>query len=164
MRKNFKKIFFSLLILLIMLMLAFLGNGREVFSQPILKGKEEKGPQIRFGKITFLLKEIETKPNPLNILEVQVEVINQSRRFIVPPNTLRVVIIPKEILFVGEPPSEGFQLSPEESTLNLPLPPGTGRMLIIGFPLPKERLESITFEVQINPPEGEMKVVSWQAS
>ncbi len=160
MRRNFRKIFFYLTILM---MWAYLVNGGEVFSQPVLKGKEEKGPKVRFGEITFVHKEIEAKPNPLKMLEVQVEVINQSRRFIAPPNTVRVVIIPKEIIFLSETPSEGFQLTPEESTLGLPLPPGTGRMLIIGFPLPKERLESITFEVQINPPEGEVKVVSWRA-
>ncbi|MGB9627219.1 MAG: hypothetical protein ACPL6D_01040 [Thermodesulfobacteriota bacterium] len=159
MRKKFKKIFLYIPILFI---LVYWGNGKEVFSQPISKEREEKGPQIRFGKITFVPKEIEAKPDPLSLLEVQIEVINRSRRFIAPPNTIRVVVIPKEVIFLNHTPSEGFGLTPEESTLGLPLPPGTGRMLIIGFPLPKEKLESITFEIQINPPEGETKLVSWK--
>lgn len=159
MGKNFKKIFFYLIGLMI---LVSLGSEGKVFSQPVSKEREEKGPQIRFGKITFVPKEIEAKPNPINVLEVQIEVINRSRRFIASPNTIRVVVIPKEVVFLDETPQEEFHLSPEESTLNLPLPPGTGRMLIIGFPLPKEKLESITFEIQINPPDGEAKVVSWK--
>jgi len=159
MRKNFKKIFLCLTIVII---LVCLGNGREVFSQSIMKGKEEKGPQIGFGKINFFSKEIEMTPDPIHLLEVQIEVINRSRRFIAPPNTIRVVVIPKEVVFLDEPSQEGFHLTPEESTLSLPLPPGTGRVLIIGFPLPKRKPESITFEVQINPPDGEMKVVSWK--
>ncbi len=159
MRRNFKK---TLLFLtgIIILILVYLGGERWVFSQTI--SKEDKGPQIRFGEITFNPKEIEAKPHPVNILEVQIEVINRSRRFIAPPNTIRVVVNPKEVIFFDQAPSEGFNLTPEESLLNLPLPPGTGRVLIIGFPLPKEKLESITFEVQINPPDGEIKVVRWQ--
>lgn len=159
MRRKFKNGFFYLTALIIM---ACLGNGWGVFSQPISKEKEGKDPQITFGKITFLPKEVEAKPHPLNILEVQIEVINRSRRFIAPPNTIRVVVIPKEVVFGAETPLEGFNLAPEEATLNLPLPPGTGRILILGFPLPKERLDSITFEIQINPPEGEVKVVIWR--
>jgi hypothetical protein len=48
-------------------------------------------------------------------------------------------------------------------TLNLPLQPISGRVMIIGYPLRAESPESITFEVQINPPEGEKKTVTWES-
>jgi hypothetical protein len=35
-------------------------------------------------------------------------------------------------------------------------------VLVIGFLIPEEKLGSITFEVQINPPEGEKKTVTWE--
>jgi hypothetical protein len=34
--------------------------------------------------------------------------------------------------------------------------------MIIGYPLREEALESVTFEIQINPPEGEKKTVTWE--
>jgi hypothetical protein len=34
--------------------------------------------------------------------------------------------------------------------------------MIIGYPFQTESPESITFEVQINPPEGEKKIVTWE--
>jgi hypothetical protein len=37
-------------------------------------------------------------------------------------------------------------------------------VLIIGFSLLETKLESITFEVQINPPDGEKKTVMWEGS
>jgi hypothetical protein len=37
-----------------------------------------------------------------------------------------------------------------------------GRLGIIGFSMPEEKPESITFEIQINPPDGEKKMVTWE--
>jgi hypothetical protein len=45
--------------------------------------------------------------------------------------------------------------------LDFSLPPGGVRIVIIGFPLPKEKLESISFEVQINPPEGHKRTATY---
>jgi hypothetical protein len=35
------------------------------------------------------------------------------------------------------------------------------RVMIVGFPVPKEKPESISFEVQLNPPEGEKKTATY---
>ncbi len=45
--------------------------------------------------------------------------------------------------------------------LTYPLPPMAVRVMIVGFPVPKEKPESISFEVQINPPEGEKKTATY---
>jgi hypothetical protein len=34
--------------------------------------------------------------------------------------------------------------------------------LIIGLELPEKRPESITFEIQVNPPDGERKTAKWE--
>lgn len=113
------------------------------------------------GNITFYIREIEAKPSPLTILEVQVEIINRSRNSTLPPNSVRAMVAPQEIKFSSEEKS-GFSLSTEEVTLTAPISPGGSRLLIVGFNIPRERLESIVFEVQINPPDGEKKIVQWE--
>jgi hypothetical protein len=131
-----------------------------VFSQP--KAAEEK-TDIRFGKITFRTREFESAAPPLNMLEVQVEILNKDRRITAPSNSIRVVVVPKEIRF-REGTSQGeFNLTQEEVTVPAPLPPNTGRMVILGFSLPEKKPESITFEVQINPPGGESTIVKWES-
>ena len=141
--------------------LLFLGI-REVFPQP--KPKVERGPEIRLGEIHFQTREIGSPPSQLKMLEINVEVINHSRTSAAPPNSIKVVVTPKEVKFSEGTPVTEFALNPEEVTLDFPLPRSTGRVLIFGFSLPETKPESITFEVQINPPDGEKKTVTWEGS
>lgn len=150
-----KKSFFYLLILIF---LFFLGM-REGLSQPA--SKAEKGPEIKLGEVTIKIREFESTP-PLKILELQIEILNQGQQSVAPPNSIKVVVTPKEIKFSSTKSASEFTPTPEEATLSLPLLPRTGRVMIIGYPFNKESPESITFEVQINPPEGEKKTVTWE--
>jgi len=144
---------------LVIIFLLFLGM-EDDFPQP--KPKVEKGPEIRLGEIRFQTREIESPPSQIRMLEIHIEVINRSRTSSAPPNSIKVVVTPKEVKFpIGTPVTE-FALNPEEVTLNFPLPRSTGRVLIIGFSLLQTKPESITFEVQINPPDGEKKTVKWE--
>ena len=133
-----------------------------VFPQP--KPKEERGPEIRLGEIRFQTREAGSPPSQPRMLEIQIEILNRSTRSTAPPNAIKVVVIPKEVKFSEGTPVTEFALNPEEVTLNLPLPPSTGRVLIIGYSLLETKPESITFEVQINPPDGEKKTVKWEGS
>jgi hypothetical protein len=145
----------------VLIFLFSMGIG-EVFPQP--KPKVERGPEIRLGEIRFQTREIGSPPSQLKMLEINVEVINHSRTSAAPPNSIKVVVTPKEVKFSEGTPVTEFALNPEEVTLNFPLPRSTGRVLIFGFSLPETKLESITFEVQINPPDGEKKTVTWEGS
>jgi hypothetical protein len=133
-----------------------------VFSQP--KVVEEKGPEIRLGEITSGVREFQSTPSPLIMLEVHIEILNRSRSSTVPPNSIKVVAVPKETKYPGGASIPGFNPTQEETTLAVPLLPKTGRILIIGFSLPETKPESITFEVQVNPPDGEKKIVKWEGS
>ncbi len=130
-----------------------------VFPQP--KPKAERGPEIRLGEIRFQTRDIGSPPSQLKMLEINVEVINRSRTSPAPPNSIKVVVTPKEVKFPEGTSVTEFTLNPEEVILNLPLPPSTGRVLIIGYSLPETKPESITFEIQMNPPDGEKKTVTW---
>ncbi len=130
------------------------------FSQP--KAVEEKA-DIRFGKITFQTRDFESATPPLRMLEVQVEIFNKNRRITAPSNSIRVVVVPKDIKFHEGTSGPGFNPTQEEITVTVPLPPNTGRMVIFGFSLPEKKPESITFEVQINPPGGENSLVKWES-
>jgi hypothetical protein len=145
----------------ILILLLFLVPG-VILSQP--KPKVERGPEIRLGEIRFQTREIESPPSQLRMLEIQIEVINRSRTSAAPVNSIKVVVTPKEIKFSEGAPGTEFALNPEEATLNFPLPPSTGRVLIIGYSLLGTKSESITFEVQVNPPDGEKKTVKWEGS
>jgi hypothetical protein len=149
-----KTIYKKNVLCLAILIFLFFSTGRAGLSQTEVK--EEKGPEIKLGEVTARIREFQSTP-PLKLLEIQIEVLNKSRQSVAPADSIKVVVTPKEIQPVGK-----FSLTPEESTLNLPLPPKTGRVMIIGYPLPEETLESITFEVQINPPEGEQRTVIWE--
>jgi len=129
------------------------------FSQP--KAVEEKA-DVRFGKITFQTRDFESSTPPLRMLEVQVEILNKSRRITAPPNSIRVVVVPKEIKFPEGTSAAEFNPTQEEITIAVPLSPNTGRMVIFGFSLPETKPESITFEIQMNPPDGEKKTVKWE--
>jgi hypothetical protein len=157
-KTNHKKTIFCLTILI---SLFFLEVGK-VLSQP--KTQEDKSPQIRLGEVTFQIREIEPKPSSLKMLEIQVEIFNRSRWFTAPSNSIKVVIIPKEIKYSEGAPVADFTPTPEDVWLNFSLPPNTGRVLIVGFSLPEKKPESITFEIQINPPEGEKKIMTWEGS
>lgn len=145
----------------VLIFLLSLGTG-VVFPQP--KAKVEKGPEIRLGEVTFFVREFESTLSPLKMLEVHVEIFNRSQRSVAPPNSIRAVVVPKEIKYPEGASATEFNLTQEETTLTIPLPPNTGRILIFGFQLPQKKPESITFEIQINPPDGEKKTVKWEGS
>ncbi len=144
---------------LFVISLWYLGMG-QVLSQPATK--EEKGPQIKLGEVTFQIREFKSAPSPFTLLEVRIEIRNQSRRSTAPPHSIKIALTPGEIKYSGPKRAEDLSLQPEEVILDVPLPPNTARVVMIGFSLPKERPESVTFEVQINPPEGEKKTVIWK--
>jgi len=152
----FRKIFLCIFILIFL----FSFSMGEVLPQP--KAKVEKGPEVRLGEIRFQTREIESPPSQLRMLEIQIEVINRSRTSPAPPNSIKVVVTPKEVKFSEGTPVTEFALNPEEVTLSFPLPRSTGRVLIIGFSLLETKPESITFEIQVNPPDGEKKTVKWE--
>jgi len=139
------------------LLWVILQNG---FAQP--DAADQKGLQIQLGEVTFRLREIESKPDSITLLELHVPVLNRSRKDVVPANTITVVATAKEVQAL-----EGKLLSRDdfgaiEGTLNAPLPPSTGRVVVLGLPLPREKAASVTLLVQINPPHGEQKEVIWQ--
>ena len=132
----------------------------EVYSQA--KPKVEKSPEIKLGQINFQIRELGSPPSQQRMLEIQIEILNRSIRSVVPPNSIKVLVTPKEVKFQEGTPVTELALSPEEVTLNLPLAPSTGRVLIIGYSLHETKPESITFEIQVNPPDGEKKMVKWE--
>jgi hypothetical protein len=143
--------------LALVISLFFIGTG-EVLSQPLSK---EEAPQIKLGDVAFKLRELEATP-PFRILEVHIEIINQSRQSVAPPKSIKVAVTPKETESPTSPSTTKFNLTPEETTLELPLPPRTRRTVILGYSFQTDSPESINFEVQINPPEGEKKTVTWK--
>ncbi len=151
-----RKIFLysSLLFLLLFQLTVF------AYSQP--KDVEIK-PNIRFGKINFQTREFESATPRLKMLEIQVEILNKSGKLIAPANSIRVVVVPKEMKFPEGASGLEFKPSQEEVTVPAPLYPNTGRMVIFGFSLPEKKPESITFEIQINPPAGENSIVKWES-
>jgi hypothetical protein len=146
---------------LLLLIFLFFGGVNEVLSQPA--SPAEKGPEIRLGEVAVKIREFESAPSPFKILELQIEILNQSRQSVAPPHSIRVLVTPKEIKLSSTKSTSELTLTPEETTLNLPLSPNAGRVMIIGYPFQTENPESITFEVQINPPEGEKKTVIWES-
>jgi hypothetical protein len=128
------------------------------------KPGEEKGPDIKLGAVAFLVRDLESTPSPLKMLEIHIEVFNKSRRIPAPPNSISVIVVPKEIKYPESASGSEFTPPQGEAALNVPLPPNAGRVLIIGFQLPEKKPESITFEIQVNPPEGEKKTVKWEGS
>jgi hypothetical protein len=149
----------TILYLTILISLFFLEVGAGL-SQPA--SEAEKGPEIKLGEVFFKMREFESTPSPLKILELQIEILNQSKQSVAPPNSIKVVVTPREIKFSSPKPTSEFTPTSEEMTLNLPLLPRSGQVMIVGYPLGTETPESITFEVQINPPEGEKKTVTWE--
>jgi len=132
------------------------------FSQS--RAVEEKGPDIRLGGITFLVRELPSTPSPLRMLEIQIEIINKSRQTTAPPNSIKLVLLPKETKYPEGASGTEFNPGQQETTIAVPLPPNTGRIMTFGFSLPGKIPEFMTFEIQIDPPEGEKKTVTWESS
>jgi len=153
--KSPRKIIFYFALLILFSLLGM----KEGFSQSPLQ--EEKGPRIGIKNVTFQIREIESTTSPLRMLELHIEILNRSQRFLAPPNSVKVAVVPRETKYKDTNAVSEMAFFPEELTLNAPLPPQTGCVMLIGFSLPDEKLDSITFEVQINPPEGEKKMVTW---
>lgn len=151
-----KKLLFNFLLVI---SLFFLDTGG-AFPQP----KGESPPETKLGEIRFQRREIGSPPSQLRMLEIQIEVLNRSPKSIAPPHSIKVVVTPKEIKFPEGASVTEFNLNREEVSLDLALPPATGRVLMIGFSLLETKPESITFEIQINPPDGEKKVATWIGS
>jgi hypothetical protein len=151
----------TMICLSVLIFLLFLSTG---LSLSQAGAEEETAPEIRLGEITFLVREFQTTSSQIRMLEIQIEVFNRSRTSTVPPNSIKLVVTPKETKFQGGTSEAESPPSPQDVTLDLPLPPSTGRILIVGFSLPETKPESITFEVQLNPPDGEKKMVKWEGS
>lgn len=131
------------------------------FSQP--NAAEEKGPDIRLRGISFLVRELPSTPSPLKMLEIHIEIFNKSRQTTAPPNSIKLVLVAKEIKYPEGAPGTEFDPGQQETMVAVPLPPVTGRILTFGFSLPEKIPESMTFEIQMNPPEGEKKTVMWES-
>ena len=127
------------------------------------RAAEEKGPEISVKEISFLVRELPSTPSPLKILEIHVEIYNKSRQATAPANSIKLVLVPKETKYPEGTPRTEFDPGPQETTVNVLLPPVTGRIMTFGFSLPEKIPESITFEIQINPPEGEKKTATWKS-
>ena len=153
--KNPKK---TILYLTILIPLFLLGM-KEGFSQSL--SQEEKEPRIGIRNVTFQIREIESTSFPLKMLELHIEILNRSHRLLAPSDSIKVAVVPGETKYKDTNVVAAMAFFPEEVTLNAPLPPQTGRVVLVGFSMPDEKLDSITFEVQINPPEGEKKTVTW---
>ncbi len=144
--------------ILIFLQLLVTGVG---FSQS--QAVEEKGPDIRMGEITFQVREPPSSPSPLKVLEIHIEIFNKSRQTTAPPNSIKLVLVPKETKYPEGTPGTVFGPGQQETTIPVPLPPVTGRIVTFGFSLPEKIPESMTFEIQVDPPEGEKKTVKWES-
>jgi hypothetical protein len=131
------------------------------FSQP--KVAEESGPDIRLGEIRFQVREVASTPSPLKMLEIHIEIFNRSRQTTAPSNSIKLVLVPIETKYPEGAPGTKFDPGQQETVVSVPLPPATGRILTFGFSLPEKIPESITFEIQVNPPEGEKKTVTWDS-
>jgi hypothetical protein len=149
----------TIIYLSVLIFLLFLAKGI-ILSQA--GAEEETEPKIRLGEITFSVREFQTTPSQMRMLEIHIEVFNRSRTSTAPPNSIKVVVTQKEAKFPKRTSVTEFASSPQEVILDLPLPPSTGRVFITGFSLLEAEPESITFEVQVNPPDGEKKTVKWE--
>jgi hypothetical protein len=128
----------------------------QVFCQPAQR--EAATDRMRIDDVNFRFREVES----VRLLEVHVKVFNPSQKVTIPANSIRLALIAREVSYSGTLPQEGLDLPPETTPLHHALPPKTGCILITAFSLPNEKVESITFEIQINPAEGEKKTVTWK--
>jgi hypothetical protein len=98
------------------------------------------------------------------MLEIHIEIFNRSRQTTAPPNFIKLVLVPIETKYPEEAPGTKFDPGQQETTISVSLPPAAGRIVTFGFSLPEKLPESMTFEIQVNPPEGEKKTATWQGS
>jgi len=143
-----------------LVLLVFLVMGVGLFHS---RAAEEKGPDIRLKGISFLVRELPSTPSPLKILEIHIEIYNKSRQATAPANSIKLVLVPIETKYPEGAPGTPFDPGQQETTIAVPLPPVTGRIMTFGFSLPEKIPESMTFEIQINPPEGEKKTAKWES-
>ena len=143
-----------------LLVFLFVLDPGHVFSQPVQQ--EELALQVRLESIDFRVREIPSSPAPVTLFEVHVSVFNPSPKATVPANSITLEIVPREITFLSPPPKDQPHLQPEITTLNFALAPRTGRLRITAFSLPMQAVESLTFDIQINPPKGERKTATWR--
>lgn len=122
---------------------------------------KQKVDIIRFGEIGFKLREIESIPSKIKFLEIHIEILNLSQKITLPENSIKLAIAPKMIEYKNDFSGSEWQIKEEERFLDFPLPPSTGRIVVFGFSLPEKVPQTITFEIQINPPHGEKKIITW---
>jgi hypothetical protein len=127
------------------------------------KAAEEKGPEISLKGISFLIRELPSTPSSLKMLEIHIEIYNKSRQATAPANSIKLVLVPRETKYREEAPGTEFDPGQQETTISVPMPPASGFILTFGFSLPERIPESMTFEVQVDPPEGEKKTVTWES-
>ncbi len=125
------------------------------------KAAEEKGADIRFGEIRFQIREVASPPTSLRMLEIHIEIYNKSRQATAPANSVKLVLVPIDSKYAEGAPGSKFDPGQQETTISIPLLPVTGRILTFGFSLPEKLPESMTFEIQMNPREGEKKTVTY---
>jgi hypothetical protein len=130
-------------------------------SQP--QALEESGPDISLGEIRFQVKELASTSSPLRMLEIHIGVLNRSRRITAPANSIKLVLVPTETKYPETTPGAEFNPGPQETMISVPLPPDAVRIQTFGLSLPGKIPESITFDVQVNPPDGEKKTVIWES-
>ena len=127
-----KIVFFQMFFLILSLLL---GHGL-IHSQPAQQ--ELTSRDIELEEIIFRVREIPSSPVPLRLIEIQISVFNRSQRVTVPPDSLKIAIVPKEVAFLSTPPKDDSSLRPQTVTLNASLLPRTGRILVISFSLPSD--------------------------
>ena len=135
-------------------------HSQSTLSQP--SPQRDVSPAARLGALHLRVKTIEGSPAPLKILELEVEINNNDPIRTIPPGEVKVRVTPGEILPSSLKTEGKYDPSPEEAAVTLPIPPRGSRSLLFGFSLPPEKLDSISFEVQIHPPGGEKKATTYQ--
>ncbi len=132
------------------------------FSQP--NPAEESSLDIELREIRFQVREVSSTPSPVKMLEINIEIFNRSQKATASPNSIKLVLVPMETKYPEGTPETKFVPGQQETLISVPLPPRTGRIVTFGFSLPEKIPESMTFEIQLNPPEGEKKTATWQRS
>ncbi|MEW6377140.1 MAG: hypothetical protein AB1502_15285 [Thermodesulfobacteriota bacterium] len=87
------------------------------------RAEEEKGPLIHMGEVTFKIGNLKSTPSPPRMLEVHIEILNRSQKFVAPPDSIKVVVTPREVKSSDAVFAREFTSTQGETTLNLSLPP-----------------------------------------
>lgn len=145
--------------ILALILIFFFPQKDYLFSQ--IRDDREKTP-LKFGSITFNMRETESKPSNIKFLEIYIELLNISREKTIPANSIKIVLEPKEIKFLDHSNEISWLINKEEKIIDFPLLPLSGRVVVFGILLPQKKLQSISFEIQLNPPYGEKKLITWE--